>query len=413
MRTKNKGYSAVLLSFVTFIIGLIGGFGVITYLTLPLTEEVSVSTSFHSKEEHSDGNVISTASGEVSVHFLELGNKYTGDCTYIKAGEVDILIDCGSKASSVSTVSNYLNKYVTDNTLEYVIVTHAHQDHYAGFATTEKNNSIFDLFICKNIITFSQTNQKTSDEYINATASGENTVSTFGITSYASASKSVSTLYKNFNRELQAELNETEGAVHLTATEVLSTYTNGEIVLDSENNISLQVLESHYYSNKASSENDYSVCCLIKHGERNFLFTGDLEEEGEEYLVELNTLPQVELYKAGHHGSKTSSSTTLMQVIQPKNVCVCCCAGSSEYTSTNANQFPTQIFINNVAPYTKNIYVTTLCINYDNDEFTSLNGNIVCISKETFAVQCSANNTILKETEWFKQNRTWPANGIQ
>ncbi len=413
MRTNKKGYSAIFLSFVTFIVGLIAGFGVLTYINLPLTEDVQTSSTFYSKDEHNHGNVITTASGEVSVHFVELGNKYTGDCTYIKAGDVDILIDCGSKASSVSTVASYLNQYVTDNTLEYVIVTHAHQDHYAGFATTTKVQSIFDLFVCKNIITFSQTNQKTANEYIDANASSENTVSTLGITSYASASKTVSTLYKNFNREIQDELNSTEGAVHLTVNEVLSTYANGEIVLNSENNISIQFLNSHYYTNKAASENDYSVCCMLKHGERNFLFTGDLEAEGEEYLVELNTLPQVELYKAGHHGSKTSSSTALMSVIQPKNVCVCCCAGSSEYTDTNANQFPTQIFINNVAPYTKNIYVTTLCVNYDNDEFTSMNGNIVCISKETFAIQCSNNNIILKETEWFKNNRTWPVNGVQ
>lgn len=412
MRTSKKGYSAVFLSFITFIIGLIGGFAVITYFTLPLTEIVNISSTFYSKDEHKHGNIVTTESGEVSVHFVELGNKYTGDCTYIKAGDVDILIDCGSKASSVSTVANYLNQYVTDNILEYVIITHAHQDHYAGFATTTKVNSIFDLFICKNIITFSQTNQKTASEYIDTNASSENTVSTLGITSYASASKTVSTLYKNLIREIQDELNATQGAVHLTVNEVLSTYTNGEIVLDSQNNISIQFLNSYYYTNKASSENDYSVCCMLKHGERNFLFTGDLEEEGEEHLVTLNTLPQVELYKAGHHGSKTSSSTTLMSVIQPKNVCVCCCAGSAEYTSTNANQFPTQIFINNVAPYTKNIYVTTLCINYDNDEFTSMNGNIVCISKETFVVQCSNNNIILKETEWFKANRTWPTNGV-
>ena len=34
---------------------------------------------------------------EMSINFLELGNKYTGDCTYIKAGDTDILIDAGSR----------------------------------------------------------------------------------------------------------------------------------------------------------------------------------------------------------------------------------------------------------------------------------------------------------------------------
>ena len=39
-----------------------------------------------------------------------------------------------------------------------------------------------------------------------------------------------------------------------------------------------------------------------------------------------NLMPEVELYKAGHHGSKTSSSNALLEVIKPKIVCVskCC-----------------------------------------------------------------------------------------
>ena len=65
--------------------------------------------------------------------FLELGNYYAGDSVYIKAGEVDILIDAGSRASSSTTIHNYIKEYCTDRKLEYVIATHAHQDHIAGF----------------------------------------------------------------------------------------------------------------------------------------------------------------------------------------------------------------------------------------------------------------------------------------
>ena len=86
------------------------------------------------------------ASGDLQIHFLELGNKYTGDCTYIKAGENDILIDAGSRVSSIETIDEYISNFVSDGKLEYVIVTHAHQDHYAGFATSEKTDSLFDLY---------------------------------------------------------------------------------------------------------------------------------------------------------------------------------------------------------------------------------------------------------------------------
>jgi len=100
-------------------------------------------------------------------------------------------------------------------------------------------------------------------------------------------------------------------------------------------------------------------------------------------------------------------------VIKPDVVCVCCCAGSDEYTKTNENQFPTQAFIDRVAPYTDKIYVTTLCLDYDKGNFQSMNGNIMVLtSKNGLEVVCgSDDNRVLKEWEWFQANRTWPANG--
>lgn len=328
---------------------------------------------------------LTVQTSNVSIHFLELGNVYTGDCTYIKTPTADILIDCGSKSSSIPTITSYLNQYVTDGKLEYVIITHAHEDHYAGFATYASTKSIFDLYECETIITFSQ----------------------------IESGKANKTMYKNFVRELNAEI--ANGAKHYTALECVKNQNGAKATFDLGNNVSINILNSYFYDHKPAlasedNENLYSVCTLIKDGDKNFIFTGDLEEIGEQYLIELNDLPECDLYKAGHHGSKTSSSSAFMKVIKPKTVCVCCCAGSSQYTDNIPNQFPTQIFINNVAPYTTEIYVTTLCVDYSQKTFTSFNGNIVYMSSSTgYNVVCSNNNTILKESNWFKNNRTWPS----
>ena len=117
------------------------------------------------------------------------------------------------------------------------------------------------------------------------------------------------------------------------------------------------------------------------------------------------------LYKAGHHGSKTSSSDELLSVIKPDIVCVCACAGSIEYTTKNENTFPTQIFINNVAKYTDEIYVTTLCVDYKNGKFESMNGNIIIASSKnskTVEKYFSASDLKLKDTDWFKNSRLCP-----
>lgn len=92
-----------------------------------------------------DSKSVITSSG-LSIHFLELGNKYTGDSVYIKAGDTDVLIDAGSRKSSSGAISSYINEYVEDNKLEFVIATHAHQDHIAGFIGTKDNPGIFDIY---------------------------------------------------------------------------------------------------------------------------------------------------------------------------------------------------------------------------------------------------------------------------
>ena len=143
----------------------------------------------------------------------------------------------------------------------------------------------------------------------------------------------------------------------------------------------------------------------------NYLFTGDLEENGESYLVDRNELPEVELFKGGHHGSYTATTEKLLRVIKPKNVAVCCCCGTTEYTSNADNTFPAQAFIDRVSKYTRNIYCTTLMLDYKAGEYTSMNGNIIFYSeKGKLKLYCSNNDTVLKDTEWFAENRVW--NGV-
>ena len=312
--------------------------------------------------------------GELTIHFLELGNKYTGDSVYIKAGDVDILIDAGSRGNSADDIANYLNKYVSDNTLEYVIATHAHQDHIAGFVGTASVAGIFDTYECETIIDFPKTN-------------------------------ATSTVYKNYVEKRNIEIE--NGAKHYTALECYNNENGASRKYELSDGIELEVLYNYYYENKTSNENEYSVCLLINQGSKHFLFTGDLEEEGEEKLVEYNTLPQVEVFKAGHHGSYTATSNAILNVIKPKIVAVCCCAGSDEYTDDLNNMFPAQDFITRIRKFTDQVYVTSVIAENDAG-YTSLNGNIVISSSSSgIVVNCSNNNTILKESDWFKKNRKW------
>ena len=386
MTRKLPRLLVVIVAVLSFVVGFVGsGFAVI-YYNIPVSGTIPATQTFHKLAIASDLDVNTITSQDLSIHFLELGNKYTGDCTLIKAGDTEVLIDAGSKVNSIPAIKAYLDQYITDNTLEFVIATHAHEDHIAGFGTSENKKSLLDMYNVGTLIQFVYTNNTKKSK--------------------------PSTVYKNYCREV-AEA-ESRGTKVYNALQCINQSQGAQKVYPLSADINLEILDQKYYhENTAKSENDYSVCCqVVQNNEKYYLFTGDLEAGGEASLVSKNTLHPVELYKAGHHGSKTSSSPALMSVIQPKRICVCCCAGSSEYTKTNVNQFPTQTFINNVAPYTDQIYVTTLCVDWAAGNFESMNGNIVvyCKKDTEVTIACSASNkTILKDTDWFRANRTMPA----
>ena len=319
-----------------------------------------------------DGDIVS---GELSVHFLELGNKYTGDCTLIKVGDVEVLIDAGSRKDSAGTIVPYVQNYCTDGVLEYVVATHAHQDHIAGFVGTSDVDGVLESFVCETIIDYSLTN-------------------------------STSAIRKSYeelrDKEVQA------GAKHYTALECYQETNGAQRSYELGGGATMHVLYQKFYEEKTSEENDYSVCLLLTHGENNYLFTGDLEKKGEESLIESNALPKCKLFKAGHHGSSSSTTDALLSVIEPEIVCVCCCCGSDEYTENVPSMFPTQVFVDRVAPYTDKVYVTTIVADNKNG-YQPMNGNIVVVSDgKNLTVNCSNNDTLFKDTQWFKENRTCP-----
>ena len=351
-----------------------------------ITKDITLYAMWNKVENYTD----------FSVHFLQLNNYYAGDCIYIKAGEVDILIDGGSRESSLSAITNYVNRYCTDGILEYVIVTHGHQDHIACFGKTD---GLFSKYEVETIIDFPKTN-------------------------------STSQVYERYLLAREAEIE--AGAKHYDANECVNGLNGAQKVYQITEDVSFEILEQKYYYTKSSNENDYSVCVLFKSVNDYFLFTGDLEKNGEQSLVELNDLPEVTLYKAGHHGSSTSSNDLLLSVIKPKIIVVTCCAGTDEYSKTTENQFPTQDFIDRIAKYTDKVYIPSVAkyevkLNgnteyLDTIGFEALNGDVIVSSHQgIICVKCSKNDIILKDSEWFntlitlngvtKPMRVWPSNG--
>ena len=312
---------------------------------------------------------------DLSIHFLELGNVYTGDCVLLDCGDVEILIDAGSRNGSAATIKNYVDQYCEDGKLEYVIATHAHQDHIAGFVGTKSAPGIFASYECETIIEFAKTD-------------------------------ATSKVYNDYCAARNAEVE--AGAKCYTAAQCIKGEDGAKSEYQIADGVKMTVLDSYYYYNKSGDENNYSVCVLIENGDQHYLFTGDLEKDGEEKLVEMNDLPHCELFKGGHHGSYTASNDVLLNAVTPDNICICCCAGSDEYSSNPDRMFPALDALERMVKHTENIFVTTMYTGdyAKNDTFTSFNGNIVAtFSEGKVDIVGSANSIPLLLTEWCKINR--------
>jgi competence protein ComEC len=82
-------------------------------------------------------------------------------------------------------------------------------------------------------------------------------------------------------------------------------------------------------SGLSGDSNNNSVSLLLTHGSNRILFTGDAEEEEEEEMMDGGILSDVDVYKAGHHGSRTSSSEKLLETVSPEYAVISCGEGNS------------------------------------------------------------------------------------
>ncbi|MGL4875640.1 MAG: ComEC/Rec2 family competence protein [Clostridium sp.] len=194
-------------------------------------------------------------SKDIKIHFINTGNS---DAILIQ-GEKTLLID-GGENNDEELVVDYIKKQ-NINTLDYVIATHPHADHIGGLDNVVDNLTVNKLFV----------------------ANGD----------------SDTTTYKDF--------------INSAAKKGLSPSVPLESsVFSLGNTASFKV----FNTNGGSNPNDQSLILLLENGNDKILFTGDAEKEAE--LEVLNKLPDIDLLKVGHHGSKTSTSTELLNKVKPE-----------------------------------------------------------------------------------------------
>ena len=74
----------------------------------------------------------------------------------------------------------------------------------------------------------------------------------------------------------------------------------------------------------SSNPNDHSIVSLVTVAGARLLSTGDAEQAEEAALLRKGGIGPADILKAGHHGSRTSTSPELLAAVQPRTVVISC-----------------------------------------------------------------------------------------
>jgi competence protein ComEC len=197
--------------------------------------------------------------GKLSVVFISTGNS---DSIFINFPDSrKMLIDSADTDDDLK-IASILRKYNT-NKLDYAVITHPHSDHIGSFSKIAKIYDIDKIYMPKSDIK----NPLLDD--IAMTLNKKN--------------KTVFPIKKN--------------------------------LIISNNDIYAEFLSPS--KEKYSEENNYSGVLYLKYKNTSFLFMGDAEKQVEKELLS-NNLPDIDVLKTAHHGSKNSTTPDFLDAIKPE-----------------------------------------------------------------------------------------------
>lgn len=203
----------------------------------------------------------------LQVAFLDIGQ---GDATFITfPNSVTMLVDCAKDARILEALGRVMTFF--ERRIDYMVVTHPDLDHYGGCIDVMKR---FDV----------------------------------GTIVYNGFQKHSNSFWREFMEAIEFE--KESGAEY--------------IEMDREHIWDIASTTVHFLYPDAPvaairwDSNNSSIVLKLSFGDQDVLLTGDAEKEVEEYLVETyGDALDVEILKAGHHGSGSSSIQDFIDVTSP------------------------------------------------------------------------------------------------
>lgn len=291
--------------------------------------------------------VLAPGEGELQVHFMDVGQ---GDSILILFPDgKDMLIDCGTtRGGSWDDVDEYMDNYVTDGQLDYLMLTHTDSDH-VGYMPEVLEKYDVDTVFMPNVLSEPSGNQSSDKLQTEIDALDQSKVGMFTdedtVSSNAYAEFFIAALSEpNCEIVLNVDPDEDTNSIIITdgteqsdgsydgATYMLTFYCPTEEYYESTG-----FDDANGYSD-AEYKNAVSPIGILEYNDVRIVLTGDSNEINEPTFVDrIGGALDCDVLKVGHHGSETSSTEKFLDALDCEYAVISCNANGNKFSHPRQN----------------------------------------------------------------------------
>lgn len=369
-KAYKKNPKAVIITIVAIVLVVAISWAIL-YFAFPDTWQQIVSIFDKDKDGGNKFTPLVRGDGELLVHMLDVGQ---GDCIYVQLPDgKDMVIDCANYNDSgeyEKKTFDYLDAYITDDTVEYLMLTHCDSDHVYFMDELLERYQVEKLFM-PNVLATPGTSsankaklQEQIDELDTSRFTDKDTID--------------SITYAEFFIAALTEPN-CEIVLNVDTDEK----TNSIIIEETTYRLVFYCPTQEYYNdyglNTAERKNAISPIGILEYNDRRIMLTGDSNKFNEPLVMARTGKVDCDVLKVGHHGSETSTLDNFLDNYSFEYAIISCnAAGNTFY-------HPRQDTLDRLKARNVDVYRT------DN------NGNIVV------SVDKDGNIKITTQKEWDKQ----------
>lgn len=369
-KAYKKNPKAVIITIVAIVLVVAISWAIL-YFAFPDTWKQIVSFFDKNGDGGHNFSPLVRGEGELLMHVIDVGQ---GDCIYLQLPDgKDMVIDCANYNNDgdyQKKTFDYLDAYITDGTVEYLMLTHCDSDHVYYMDDLLARYQVEKIFM-PNVLatpgTKTESKKKLQDQ-----------IDALDTSRFTDPDTVESVTYAEFFIAALTEPN-CEIVLNVDPDE----NTNSIIIEETTYRLVFYCPTQEYYNttnlNSAERKNAISPIGILEYNDRKIMLTGDSNKINEPLVMKRTGKVDCDILKVGHHGSETSTLDNFLDNYSFEYAIISCNeAGNTFY-------HPRQDTLDRLKARNIDVYRT------DN------NGNVVV------SVDKDGNIKITTQKEWNKQ----------